>query len=351
MFGALKTWGCGWKADERHEWVGHICGTCVALGSHCGQSARLTTNYDAALVLAFCEAQSAEPLPRKAHFCPLRGFSTADVVVPEAPAARYAATLSTLMAATKIEDHVADGDGVVGQLPTLAGAWAGRLKNASRRLASDLTFDTAKVEGPTSEQAERESENGRGFLYYAQPTEAAAAAALAETAEIAGRPENRGVLAEIGALYGRLVYLLDSFRDLEDDRKAQRFNPLQASYKTDEIGQRAADFFTTAATRIRELLPSLELRRPEIIERLMVHELAYVGHSTFGPEFLPAGDGVMAMAAAAAGRRRKKRKFCGNDCCCCCCVDIDCCECDGCEFELCECECCGCEICDCECPI
>lgn len=152
MFGVLKPI-CSWSCHEKSEWMGHLCGTCLALRDHCGQTARLTTNYDAALISVLCEAQAAAPLPTVTHVCPLRGLRRAEVIAPSASASRYAASLSTLMAATKIDDHAADGDGWVARLPTLFKALGRRWRKAARPLG----FDTGNIERHTAEQDARES--------------------------------------------------------------------------------------------------------------------------------------------------------------------------------------------------
>lgn len=170
-----------------------------------------------------CAAQASAPLPTVSHVCPLRGFQRADVVAPSTSTARYAASLSTLMAATKIEDHVADGDGWVARLPTFFSALGARWKKAARRLAAPLGFDVASIERHTATQGPREATPGRDFRFYSEPTELAAA---------------RWIFAEA---YGG----------------------------------------------IRRLFSRLELRRPELARRLLIDELAGVGRRTLGAAAVP----------------------------------------------------------------
>ncbi|WP_342743490.1 DUF5685 family protein [Nonomuraea wenchangensis] len=98
------------------DWMGHLCGLCLALRDEHGHLSRLVTNYDGLLVSVLTEAQTSAPtLRRKAGPCALRGFRSADVV--ESKGVRLAASVSLLLAAGKVNDHVADGDGMYARRP------------------------------------------------------------------------------------------------------------------------------------------------------------------------------------------------------------------------------------------
>ena len=338
MFGVLKTSGCGWNCRLRNEWAGHLCGTCLALGQEVGQTARLATNYDGALLSALADAQSVEPAPRIRHFCSLRGFRHATVVAPAAPAAQYAAAISTLMVATKVDDHVTDGDGFVAWAPKLFGDLARRARAAARHLARLVGFDTTSIETAVADQGDREAQTGRDFLFYSEPTERALAAAFVHTAEVAGRPENRPLLAELGALFGRLMLLFDSYRDLAADRAKGHFNALDAAADDGHVEPLAHRLFHDARERIGELVPRLDLVRPHLVEHLLVAELGGVGELTLG---------LAAAVPRPVEESPKRRSRWGGrhrdgDTWICCCCPCDCCGCT----ELCG-GCAVCEVCAC----
>ncbi|MBX6767061.1 MAG: hypothetical protein IRY90_07910, partial [Actinomadura rubrobrunea] len=107
------------------DWMAHLCGLCLTLRAEHGQAARLATNYDGLLVSVLVEAQRPERSPRrKAGPCALRGMRGAEVVAARAEGARLAAAASLLLAAGKVRDHVADGDGPYAR--RLVAAAAGR---------------------------------------------------------------------------------------------------------------------------------------------------------------------------------------------------------------------------------
>ncbi|WP_415923755.1 DUF5685 family protein [Streptomyces scabiei] len=214
----------------RIEWMAHLCGLCLALRGEYGQFARVATNYDGLIVSVLTEAQSERSgdWRRGAGPCPLRGMRSADVAQGEG--ARLAATVSLVLAAAKIRDHVADGDGLLGRRPvTLA---ARRIAHGWDRAGAAggerLGFDTAVLLAAVDRQPEieRTTRPGGSLLTVTEPTETATAAAFAHTAVLAGRPGNAEPLAEAGRLFGRLAHLLDAVEDLDTDRASGAWNPI-----------------------------------------------------------------------------------------------------------------------------
>ena len=110
MFGVLRYAGCGLDPQLRQAWRGHICGVCGALRRNYGPLAGIATNYDAALLGALYEAQvEREPLKRK-QSCLLRSPGQVWTTDPGSPGARYSAGMALLIAASKVEDDLHDGE-------------------------------------------------------------------------------------------------------------------------------------------------------------------------------------------------------------------------------------------------
>ncbi|MFB7374317.1 DUF5685 family protein [Streptomyces sp. NPDC056222] len=230
MFGIIRP--CRHRLGEglRTEWMAHLCGLCLALRSEYGQFARVATNYDGLIVSVLTEAQSERTgdWRRGAGPCPLRGMQSADVAQGEG--ARLAATVSLVLAASKIRDHISDGDGLLGRRPValaarrIAHGW----DRAGAAGGERLGFDTAVLLGAVERQPEVERTTGPGgsLLTVTEPTETATAAAFAHTAVLTGRPGNAEPLAEAGRLFGRLAHLLDAVEDLDSDKASGAWNPI-----------------------------------------------------------------------------------------------------------------------------
>ncbi|MEU5219844.1 DUF5685 family protein [Streptomyces sp. NPDC020807] len=245
MFGIIRP--CRHRLGEglRTEWMAHLCGLCLALRGEYGQFARVATNYDGLVVSVLTEAQSERSgdWRREAGPCPLRGMRSADVAQGEG--ARLAATVSLVLAAAKIRDHVADGDGLVGRRPvTLAARRIARgWDRAGAAGGERLGFDTAVLVGAVERQTEIERSTGPGgsLLTVTEPTETATAAAFAHTAVLTGRPGNAAPLAEAGRLFGRLAHLLDAVEDLDKDAAAGAWNPITVTGATRAEARRLCD--------------------------------------------------------------------------------------------------------------
>ncbi|MGW0916970.1 DUF5685 family protein [Streptomyces sp. NPDC002784] len=233
MFGIIRP--CRHRLGEgmRTEWMAHLCGLCLALRGEYGQFARVATNYDGLIVSVLTEAQSERTgdWRRGAGPCPLRRMRSADVAQGEG--ARQAATVSLVLAAAKVRDHVADGDGLLGRRPVtlaarrIAQGW----DHAGAAGGERLGFDTAVLIAAVERQSEIERLTGSGdsLLTVTEPTETATAAAFAHTAVLAGRPGNIEPLAEAGRLFGRLAHLLDAVEDLAADESTGAWNPIAAT--------------------------------------------------------------------------------------------------------------------------
>ncbi|MCX4776631.1 DUF5685 family protein [Streptomyces sp. NBC_01264] len=230
MFGIIRP--CRHRLGEglRTEWMAHLCGLCLALRSEYGQFARVATNYDGLIVSVLTEAQSERTgdWRRGAGPCPLRGMRSADVAQGEG--ARLAATVSLVLAAAKMRDHAADGDGLAGRRPVALAARriAHHWDRAGVAGGERIGFDTALLLAAVERQPEIERSTGPGgsLLTVTEPAETATAAAFAHTAVLTDRPGNAEPLAEAGRLFGRLAHLLDAVEDLDADEASGAWNPI-----------------------------------------------------------------------------------------------------------------------------
>lgn len=289
MFGIIRP--CAHSLSDRlhGEWLGHLCGLCLALRDEHGQAARIVTNYDGLIVSALTQAQGDAPDRRTAGPCPLRGMRTAPVA--RGAGARLAATVSLVLASAKLSDHAADGDGLYARRPVAATArlvarrWAARAHRSGLDLGLDTSVLLAAVHG--QREVERAVTRGASLLIVTEPTELATAAAFAHTAVLAGRPGNAEPLAEAGRFFGRIAHLLDAVEDLAADRAAGAWNPLTATGASfAQAGALARD----AAAGIRLALDEVAFTDRKLVHMLLVHEVEHAIERTFAqadPDYYP----------------------------------------------------------------
>jgi hypothetical protein len=281
VFGIIRPCSHSLSATLREDWLGHLCGMCLALRDEHGHAARVATNYDGLLISALVEAQAPVASRRSAGRCALRGMRKASVAIGDS--AQLAATVSLVLAAAKIRDHVDDGDGLYRARPVAAGARliARRWARGAQRAGGPLGFDTGALLTAVAEQRSLElaAMPGTPLLALTEPTELATSAAFAHTAVLAGRPANAEPLAEVGRLFGRIAHLIDATEDLDADRATGAWNPLLATGATPAAAGRLA---RDAAHGIRLALAEATFTRSGLVHALLVHELEHAVDRTFG---------------------------------------------------------------------
>ncbi|WP_026239980.1 DUF5685 family protein [Parafrankia discariae] len=300
MFGLIQPCRGRLGATAHELWSAHLCGLCLALRDTAGQPARLATTGDGVVLSLLVAAQRPTATVRRgAGPCPLRSMRTARVVAADDPGITLAASASLAAAAARIHDHARDGDGLAGTRLLRAGATraAGAVDRAADRTGRRVGFDTAELVESVHRQfaletatrrcpeadgaADGNTERAGALLALIAPTEDAAAAAFRHCAELAGRPENTGTLAEAGRLFGRLTHLLDAVTDRAADGQAGRWNPLTASGTTDAA---ARSLCLDALTGLRLAVDELTLAPSAdaaLLRALLVDELAHTVTRTF----------------------------------------------------------------------
>lgn len=335
MFGVLRGAGCGLGIEGRREWMGQICGVCLALGRRHGQPARLATGYDAALLAALVEAQQAAPPEPVRHGCPLRPGFYGAVADPAGLGARFGAAAALLIVAARIADDRADGERYA-RLPGVPAL--GRA--AGRRAASDLAalgVDPAPLLEAAAAQPALEAATP-DVTAAAEPTARACGAAFAATATIAGAPANTAPLGRAGRAYGQLIYLIDAVRDRRPDAARGRFNPLHDATAPQPLFQRWHG-------ELLDALGAATLPRPGLVRALLDGGLTRAWRAA-----LAADSGVPQRGRRVPAEQSSGCEGCCDICSCCegcdgCCDAISCCGCGG-DDGCCNCHCdCGC--CDC----
>ena len=290
MFGIIRP--CRHRLGEElgAAWRAHLCGVCLSLRDDHGHAARLATNYDGLVVSALVEAQSTAISTagrRAAGPCALRGLRGAPVATGDC--VRLAATVSLVLAAAKVRDHVDDRDGLAGRagLRVAARRLAGRWTKRGAVVGADLGFDTAVLLDAVDRQASVEAAAAT-LLDATEPTETATAAAFGYTAVLAGRPANQAPLTEIGRLFGRVAHLLDAVEDLAADAAAGAWNPLTAT--NTEVAE-ARRLCTDAVLGIELALAEVEFTDGRLVHRLLRDELRRAVHRTLDHGEHPGGPG------------------------------------------------------------
>lgn len=235
MFGYIKPFKPELKVMEFDTYQAVYCGLCRQLGKDYGPFARLTLSYDFTFVALlelglrenFCGFQKmrcpANPLKKKTCIASCEGME-------------LVSACAMTMLYYKVRDNLQDSRGFFCKLKyrlLQPFAAAARRKARARYPQLDAIFDEMMRRQLALEQAETASIDAA-----AEPT----AYALGEMfALLAADEEKRRVLARMGYLLGRWVYLTDALDDLEQDRQQQSYNPFWMKFP-DEDGTAIRDY-------------------------------------------------------------------------------------------------------------
>lgn len=370
MRGITRPCRHGLRPELHERWRAHLCGLCLTLRDQAGQAARVLTGYDLLLLSALVEAQAGRADTVTAAPCALRGFRRAQVIPSDASGARLAAAASLLAGEAALEDKVRDGD-IPGPLRRPASRRALGAGRHGVRLAAQTGLDPGILSAAASEAAAVEASPSATLEELLAPSGRAVAALFAATADVAGRPGNRALLARAGDAFGRLAHLIDAVEDYAGDLRRGAFNPLARTATAPVDARRLADqLVRTVSSSVAEM----QLRDPDLVLALLGPVLERTVARTFRGAPRPTTDESRRAAAAPAlatmalplltlgifgGRRRPPRGYYdpyygpppgyggygrrGPSCCdllaCDCCANMACDDCCGGGDDCCVCCC------------
>lgn len=223
MFGYVRIDGGELKVRELEQYRGIYCGLCRQLRKRYGFWASMTLNYDFAFLAMLWMTQEEcpgftrgrctfQPLKR-CHYC------------ADEEALPAAADAAMLLVYYKLQDTLADSGffkrlGVRLMMPVA--------RRARRKALTRLDGADERMAAYMAKQAALEKRGETQLDVAAEPS----AELLAYLAARCARDETeRRVLERLGYCLGRWVYLIDAADDLDEDTKAERYNPFAGRSK------------------------------------------------------------------------------------------------------------------------
>ena len=182
-----------------------------------------------------------------------------------------------------------------------------------------------------------ESQPNQPFAVYAYPTEQAVGLTFAHTAVLAQQPHNVPLLQQLGAAYGRLMYLFDSYKDFEADAQQGKFNALRETNDVHTYTAVAQTFWQETQQSLSDTVHKLNGK-----ERLLSTVLLTKQLNRLGQKILNVSNGcTRCVTAGTSPNLEEKRKQQNCDSCveCSCCSCETCCYCDDCCCDA-GCDCC-----------
>lgn len=337
MLGLVRPCASHLEPDVRDRWRAHMCGLCLKLRDTAGQPARAVTNTDAVLLSVLVEAQQPDgAATRSAGPCALRGMRRAEVIAPSELSVRLGSTAALTLAAAKVGDRAAEQEtGLNGGRATVVGrGTVGLLRRAERRLQGNALADprvaaAAHVQASLTGLADQARIEARSTTLreITAPTADAVGEMFAASATLAGCPDNRGPLLELGRAYGEFAHLADALEDRADDRARGDYNPLDA---TGTSRAQAVERLRALQQVVIDRVGRIRLRDDRLVRPLLLTAMAAVLAANGVPGEKKKPEEKLAKNAVNAGDAKQSADDCCDGDCCdggCCCDDGCCCDC------------------------
>ena len=253
----------------------HYCGVCKTLGLHYGHKSRVFLNFDTVFFAELLSYLSNEKLKTWET-----GFQAINkcLRMPNKAGAKpfslkYAAAANVLLGALKLDDHEKDFKGIKWKI--LQRFFSGSFRKATLQF-KEWGVDTKVFWYWIKEQDRletgafpKEKELSVVMDYFANPTAQITSLIFEQAATLMNQKENETLLKKLGDRFGRLVYALDAYEDLEKDFKRNHFNPILGFYKVNNgLKEEELELVRQHIMSLQESLIETLLKLPLAIEVL-----------------------------------------------------------------------------------
>lgn len=248
MFGYITVNKQELKFREFGVYQSYYCGFCRVLKEKYGICGQLTLSYDLTFLILLLSGLY-EPETLSSH-CRCAAHPFERHPVRRNLYTDYAADMNLLFSYYKLMDDWCD------EKKVLSRSWAGLLEKKRRQAVKDYPGKAALFEEKLDELHRYEA---RG--------ETDVDAVSGCFGEILGeifvmrRDEWEDTLRRMGFYFGKFIYLMDAYEDLEKDIKNHSYNPFLSIYKSEDFEKNCAEIMTmmmAECCRAFELLPILE---------------------------------------------------------------------------------------------
>lgn len=213
MFGYVTICEPELKVKELRKYKAYYCGLCRTLQEEYGAAGQMTLTYDMTFLIVLLTSLYECGGRTESHPCKVHPLKKRPMLRNEIT--QYAADMNLLLAYFHLRDDWADERSAQALLGMAA------LKRNAARAARKYPRQSRIIARELRKLSRLEQEDSRDLDlvsgYFGRVT-----------AELFACRRDRwqNALRRMGFYLGKFIYLMDAYEDLEDDRKAGRYNPL-----------------------------------------------------------------------------------------------------------------------------
>ncbi len=263
MFGYVQVVKDELKIKEYNVFRAYYCGLCKALGKEYGFAARLGLNYDSVFLAILLSSLEEEDPEIALSRCMVHPMKKRPAVVPERTLS-YSANVMLILAILKLRDNMHDDKSIKSAFIY------GLLLPTRRKIRKKHKTLYETCEGFMHELSVLEKAGEKSADKASHPF-----ASMMETLFVPPQMEDetqKRILAHMGYLLGRIIYLLDAYEDYDKDKQKGRYNPYVASGTRPDATTFTENLTYTLAT----LAGDYDLLSPKR-NRAILENLIYLG--------------------------------------------------------------------------
>ena len=228
MFGYVVANKPELKIREFARYKGFYCGLCRSLQKNHGPLGQMTLTYDMTfLVLLLTSLYEPKTDELKKH-CLVHPGKKQLMLVNEI--SDYASDMNILLTHDHMEDDWQDEKKITGFLGMKA--FGGK----KRKIATKYKRQSEKIENALTELAKLEKENCQDIDCVARPF-----GELMGEIFVWKEDAFQNILRQMGFYFGKFIYILDAYMDVEKDDQKGCYNPFLEQYKTEGFEQRVKE--------------------------------------------------------------------------------------------------------------
>jgi hypothetical protein len=235
MFGLMSFTTCHKTEEQLYERRMLYCGTCKAIGSEYGQSARMVLNNDVVFLAELLQSLSRDGEKLENWASPFQSYNCFSLPVEaEIPQTlKIAAAVSMILTELKLDDHIVDSGSIAFKS---AKALFNPTFQKSETEFAQMQFPMDDIRDWFNQQVIRERDSASidvpqdRLNYLAEPTAMITALVFERSGAIIGGAGAGELMGKLGFSFGQLIYVLDAIEDVRRDFRSRSFNAIAFAY-------------------------------------------------------------------------------------------------------------------------
>ena len=216
MLGYVEAFKPELKVRELEVYNGYYCGLCKRIGVKYGQVLRKGLSFDMAFLALFLEALSSDIDKFDYEHCISHPVQKKTIIRNDA--VNYAADMMIILGYENYLDDILDGDKKTGPVYRI-------LKSAYKKAESSHTEEAAEIHRILTELHEEEFAKCDSPDKMAEIFSGVMRTIFGGYSEIKKDQLTLLAASEFASYLGRWIYIMDAFKDMENDIKSSSYNP------------------------------------------------------------------------------------------------------------------------------